>query len=443
MFITKANVNRRMLLRGAGAAIALPFLDAMIPALTPLAKAAAAPRMRFGVTYFPNGAIMQQLTPTTVGEGFAFTPILKPLEPFKDSLVVVTNLTRSHPGSQVGDHAVSCAGFLTGVWPKRTEAEDVMANTTIDQIVAKRIGQDTPLPSIELATEDFTGYVGACSPGFSCAYMNTISWSSPATPLPMETNPRIAFERVFGEAGPASVRLAAARKKRSILDSVANEAKSLQASLGTRDQQRLSDYLDNLREIERRIQQAEAHQQKGESNKMDTPVGVPDSFDDHVGLMFDVLAAAFQADVTRVFTFMMSREISQRTYPQIGITEQHHTTSHHLNNPDKIAKCVVINTHYVRLYARFLAKLKATEDGDGTLLDHSLLFYGAGMGDSNQHASDPLPIVMAGGGVGQGHRHVEVATRTPVGNLWSTVAAKFGTQIEHFGDGTGALGELF
>lgn len=259
----------------------------------------------------------------------------------------------------------------------------------------------------------------------------------------METNPRIAFERVFGEAGPASVRLAAARKKRSILDSVANEAKSLQASLGTRDQQRLSDYLDNLREIERRIQQAEAHQQKGESNKMDTPVGVPDSFDDHVGLMFDVLAAAFQADVTRVFTFMMSREISQRTYPQIGITEQHHTTSHHLNNPDKIAKCVVINTHYVRLYARFLAKLKATEDGDGTLLDHSLLFYGAGMGDSNQHASDPLPIVMAGGGVGQGHRHVEVATRTPVGNLWSTVAAKFGTQIEHFGDGTGALGELF
>src|SRR5215813_11971291 len=219
MFVAKRFLSRRTWLKGAGAAIGLPFLESMIPAFTPLVRAAAPP-LRFGVTYIPNGAIMQQFTPSTAGEGFAFTPILKPLEPFKDSLVVVTNLTRSHPGSQVGDHAVSAAGFLTGVWPKRTEAEDVLANTTIDQIVAKQIGQDAPLPSLELATEDFTGYVGGCSPGFSCAYMNTISWSTPTTPLPMETNPRAVFERLFGEAGGAAERRARLATERSILDSI-------------------------------------------------------------------------------------------------------------------------------------------------------------------------------------------------------------------------------
>src|SRR5271170_33519 len=409
MFLTKKALSRRTMLRGAGAAVALPLLDAMLPAFVPLAKAAAKPRMRFGAVYFPNGAIMQQLTPKTVGAGFEFTQILKPLEPFQDSLLIVTNLTRSHPGSQFGDHAVSAAGFLTGVWPKRTEAEDVLANTSIDQVVAQRIGQDTPLPSIELATEDFTGYVDGCSPGFSCAYMNTISWSSPATPLPMETNPRAAFERIFGEAGTAGERRARVEKQRSILDSISEEAGELQRGLGQRDRARLSDYLENVREIERRIQRAEAH--KSETT-LDAPVGVPESFDEHVGLMFDLVAAAWQADVTRVFTFMMSREISQRTYPQIGVTEQHHSISHHQNNAEKMAICVKINTYYVRMYAKFLAKLQSTEDGDGSLLDHSLLIYGAGMGDSNSHASDPLPIVFAGGGVGKGHRHVVVATRT-------------------------------
>ncbi len=440
MYITKRSLHRRTLLRGLGTAIALPFLDAMVPAFTPLAKAAANPRLRFGVTYFPNGAIMQQFTPSTTGAGFAFTPILKPLEPFKDSLLLVTNLTRSHPGSQVGDHAVSAAGFLTGVWPKRTEAEDVLANTSIDQIVAQRIGQDTPLPSIELATEDFTGYVGGCSPGFSCAYMNTISWSSPTTPLPMETNPRAAFERIFGEAGTADERLARVQKQRSILDSISEEASELGRGLGTRDRVRITDYLDNVREIERRIQRAESH--KSEST-LDAPVGVPDSYDEHVGLMFDLVAAAWQADVTRVFTFMMSRELSQRTYPTIGVTEQHHSISHHQNNAEKMATCVRINTYYVQMYAKFLAKLKSTEDGDGSLLDHSLVVYGAGMGDSNAHASDPLPIIFAGGGVGKGHRHVEVATRTPVGNLWSAVADKFGTTVEHYGDGAGKIEGLF
>jgi len=445
MFIAKKSLNRRALLRGAGAAIALPLMDAMIPAFAPRALAASLTPRRFGVTYFPNGHIMQEFTPATVGAGFAFTPILKPLEPFRDSLLVLTNFTRSHPGSQVGDHAVSAAGFLTGVWPKRTEAEDVLANISIDQVVAQQIGQETPLPSLELATEDFTGYVGACSPGFSCAYMNTISWRTPRSPLPMETNPRAAFERMFGDAGSQQDRAASVRKQKSILDSVAEEAGELERKLGARDRARLDDYLGNIREIERRIQRAEAHSSADATagaGSLNAPIGIPDSFDEHAGLMFDLVAAAFQADVARVFTFMMSREISQRTYPQIGVTEQHHTVSHHLNNAAKMAIVAKINQYYAQLYARFLAKLQSTPDGDGSLLEHSLLVYGGGMGDSNVHASDPLPLVLAGA-VGQGHRHVQVAARTPVGNLWSTVAARFGANIERYGDGTGMADGVF
>jgi hypothetical protein len=436
MFLTKKSLPRRTILRGLGAALALPLFDAMLPAFVPLAKAAAKPRMRFGAVYTPNGAIMQQFTPKTVGAGFEFTSILKPLEPFRDSLLVVTNLTRSHPGSQFGDHAVSAAGFLTGVWPKRTEAEDVLANTTIDQVVAHEIGQDTPLPSLEVATEDFTGYVGGCSPGFSCAYLNTISWSSPSTPLPMEINPRAVFERLFGAAGTAADRHARIEKERSILDSVVDEANGLQRGLGPRDRVRLGDYLDNLREIERRIQRQEARG-ASEVDAPDAPIGVPDSFDEHVALLFDLLAVAYQADVTRVFTFMMSRELSQRTYPQIGVTEQHHSVSHHLNKPEKMEQVVKINTYYARMYAKFLEKLRSTPDGDGSLLDHSLIIYGAGMADSNMHATDPLPLVAIGGGVGTGHRHVELPTRTPVGNLWMNVAEKFGKPMERFGDSTG------
>jgi len=436
MFLTKKSLPRRTVLRGLGAAVTLPLLDAMLPAFVPLAEADAKPRMRFGVVYTPNGAIMQELTPKTVGAGFEFTPILKPLEPFRDSLIVVTNLTRPHPGSQFGDHAVSAAGFLTGVWPKRTEAEDVLANTTIDQVVARQIGQDTPLPSLELATEDFTGYVGGCSPGFSCAYLNTISWSTPSTPLPMETNPRAVFERLFGAAGSAADRKARTEKERSILDSVVDEAGSLQRGLGPRDRVRLGDYLDNLREIERRIQRQEARSAT-QVDAPDAPIGVPDSFDEHVALQFDLLAVAYQADITRVFTFMMSRELSQRTYPQIGVTEQHHSVSHHLNKPDKMAQVVKINTYYARMYAKFLEKLRSTPDGDGSLLDHSLIIYGAGMGDSNVHASDPLPLIAIGGGVGTGHLHIQLPTRTPVGDFWRNVAEKFGKPMERFGDSTG------
>jgi hypothetical protein len=436
MFLTKKSLSRRTMLRGAGAAVSLPLLDAMLPAFVPLAKAAAKPRMRFGAVYFPNGAIMQELTPKTVGAGFEFTPILKPLEPFRDSLLIVTNLTRSHPGSQFGDHAVSAAGFLTGVWPKRTEAEDVLANTSIDQVVASQIGQDTPLPSLEVATEDFTGYVGGCSPGFSCAYLNTISWSTPSTPLPMEINPRSVFERLFGAAGTTAQRQARSEKERSILDSVVDEANGLGRGLGARDRVRMNDYLDNLREIERRIQKQEARGAV-QVDVPDAPIGVPDSFDEHVALLFDLLAVAYQSDITRVFTFMMSRELSQRTYPQIGVTEQHHSVSHHQNKPEKMAQVVKINTYYAQMYAKFLQKLRTTPDGDGSLLDHSLIVYGAGMADSNVHATDPLPLIAIGGGVGAGHRHEQLPTRTPVGNFWLNVAEKFGKPMDRFGDSTG------
>ena len=443
MFISKLSLPRRTFLRGLGAAIALPFLDAMVPALTASAGAAAAGagRLRFGAVYIPNGAIVDEFFPTSAGTGFEFTPILKPLEPFKNSLVVVKNLTRSHPGSQVGDHAVSVGGYLTGVWPKRTEAEDVLANTTIDQIVAKQIGQDTPLPSLEVATEDFTGYVGACSPGFSCAYLNTISWSSPTTPLPMEINPRVVFERLFGQAGSASHRVARVRQERSILDSISEEATDLRRVLGARDRDRVNQYLDNIREIERRIQRTEAHN-SSQVTSVGAPVGVPDSFEEHVGLMYDLIAAAFQADMTRVFTFMLSRELSQRTYPQLGVTEQHHSVSHHGNDPDKIAKNVRINTYHMQLFARFLEKLRSTEDGDGSLLDHSVIFHGGGMGNPNGHLTDPLPVIGLGGGLGKGYRHIELPARTPVGDLWLSVANKFGNAMGEFGDGNSPI-ELF
>jgi hypothetical protein len=440
MFISKLSLPRRTFLRGVGAAIALPLLDAMVPALTPFAKAAAAPRTRFGAIYVPNGAIVDEFFPKSFGTNWEFTPILKPLEPFKNQLVVVKNLTRSHPGSQVGDHAVSVGGYLTGVWPKRTEAEDVYANTTIDQVVAKQIGQDTPLPSLEVATEDFTGYVGACSPGFSCAYLNTIAWSSPTTPLPMEINPRTVFERLFGQAGTAASRATHSRQQKSILDSITAEATDLRRSLGTRDRTRVNEYLDNLREIERRIQQAEAH---GASNvSIGAPIGVPDSWEEHVGLLYDLVAAAWQADVTRVFTFMLARELSQRTYGNLGVTEQHHTVSHHGNDPDKIAKNVKINTYHMQLFAKFLEKLRTTEDGDGTLLDHAVVISGGGMGNPNGHLTDPLPVVCVGGGLGKGYRHVELPTRTPVGDLWLAVAHKFGDQLKQFGDGDAPI-ELF
>jgi Protein of unknown function (DUF1552) len=407
--------------------------------MTATAKTAANPPRRWGAVFFPNGAIMEQWSPAAVGSGFDFSPSLKPLEGFRDSLVVVSNLTRA--GTTAGDHAVSAAGWLTGVYAKRTEAEDVRANTTIDQIAAKQIGQDTPFPSLELATEDFTGYVGACTVGFSCVYANTISWSTPTTPLPMEINPRVVFERLFGEPGTPGQRRAHRQRDLSILDVIAEEANALQRGLGTRDRTRFTQYLDNIREIERRIQRTE-DRNSAQVTAPDAPVGIPESFEEHVGLMFDLLTVAYQADLTRVFTFMMSRELSQRTYPQIGVPDQHHGVSHHGNDPEKIAKVAKINAYHARLFATFLERLRSTPDGDGSVLDHSLIFFGGGMGNPNQHAVGPLPMVVAGGGVARRDRHLALPASTPVGNLWLTVANKLDNPMEKFGESTGTI-DLF
>ena len=438
MFITRKSLPRRTFLRGVGATAALPLLDAMVPALTAQSKTAARPLLRFGAVFVPNGAIMEQWIPSTPGIGFEFSPILKPLEAVRDQLVVVSNLTRANPGVVEGDHAISAAGFLTGVYPKRTEAEDVSAGVSIDQLVAKQIGQETPFPSLELATADFTGYIGACTSGFSCGYINTISWSSPTTPQPMEFNPRTVFERMFGRPGTPEQRDARRQRNLSVLDVIAKQAGDMQRQLGARDRTRLDEYLQNVREIERRIQRAAAYNSTNLTS-VELPVGIPESFEEHVMLMYELLAVAYQTDLTRVATFMTDRELSARTYPQLGVNEQHHTVSHHGNDPKNIAQVAKINTYHSTLFGRFLEKLKATPDGDGSLLDHSLIFYGGGMGNPNQHASDPLPMVAVGGGVGKGHRHVQLAPRTPVGNLWLTVAQKYESPVERIGESNGTI----
>jgi hypothetical protein len=434
MFVRKTALPRRTFLRGLGVAAGLPLLEAMVPAFTATAQTPARPQTRLGFFYFPNGAIMNDWTPKA-GDGFDFSPTLKPLEPFADRLVVIGNLARA--GTTIGDHAVAAAGWLTGVYAKKTEAEDVLAGTTIDQIVARQIGNDTPFPSLEYATEDFTGYIGGCTPGFSCTYMNTISWSSPTTPLPMEIDPRSAFERLFGRAGTADQRAARMAEDRSILDSISADAGRLRVKLGTRDRVRMDQYLEDIREIERRIQRT-ASLSKDRKADMDAPAGIPESFEEHSALMGDLLAIAWQADLTRVFTFMMCREASQRTYPQIGVSEPHHTLSHHANDPRKIASNAKINVYHVELFSRFVKKLGATSDGEGSLLDHSLVFYGSGMGDGNAHATDPLPLV-AVGAVGKGHRHILPAPKTPVANLWVSIAGRFGAKLDQFGNSNGRV----
>jgi hypothetical protein len=436
MFITKMSLPRRTFLRGMGAVVSLPLLEAMVPAATALASTPANPKTRFGAVYVPHGAIMDHWTPATTGRGFEFTPILKPLEAHRDRVVVISNLTRA--GTTIGDHAVAPSGWLTGALAKATEAEDVRVGTTIDQIVVRQIGQETPLPSLELATEDFSSYVGGCTPLFSCTYMNTISWSSPTTPLPMEINPRIVFERLFGRAGTQTQRLARMEEDRSILDGISHDLADIKLGLGPRDQARVRDYLDNVREIERRIQRTEAKNAQ-ELIAIDAPIGVPDSFDDHAAILFDLLTVAYQADITRVFTFMIGREASQRTHPQLDLTEPWHNLSHHGYDPDKLVKNVKINHYYATLFAGFVKKLAAIPDGDGSLLDHALVFYGSGMSDGDSHGTGPLPLVAVGGGAGAGNRHIQAPVQTPIGNLWLGVAHTFGSSIESVGESTGPL----
>lgn len=438
MFITKMSLPRRTFLRGVGATVALPLLDAMIPAATALAQTPAR-TARAGFIYIPHGADMASWTPTSAGTNFELSPSLKPLESFKDSMVVISNLRRA--GGQAEMHAAAACGWLSGAVPKHTEAEDYEIGTTIDQILARHIGQGSPFPSLEFATEDFTGYVGGCVPGYSCAYMNSIAWSSPTTSLPMEINPRVAFERLFGDASSAAERTRQLQDDRSILDAIVTEARALQSRLGVHDRAKVADYLDDVREIERRIQRTEA-QQHTDVSFADKPLGIPESFEAHTALMTDLLAVAFQADLTRVFTFMMSREGSQRTFPQIGVPEPWHVTSHHGDKPEKVANNAKINVFCLQQVARFLDKLRATADGDGSLLDHSMVFYGSGMANSNVHAIDPLPMVAVGGGLGRGNRHIVLPKQTQIGNLWVTVAHRYGVDLDRLGHSTGTV-ELF
>lgn len=435
MVITRKSLPRRTFLRGAGIALALPLLDSMVPALTAAAQTAAVPRRRVGFVYVPNGAIMEQWTPAASGAGFELTPILQPLAPVRDALVVVSNLTRAEPNN---NHAVSSACWLTGRAPRRTDGADFQAGTTLDQIVARHIGQDTIFPSLEVATEDFSGLVGACDPGYSCAYMNTLTWQTPTTPLPMEINPRIVFDRMFGGGRTRDERIARMHTDRSILDFVSGDLRDLERELGGSDRSRLHDYLEHLREIERRIQRAEA-QVDALPDVPEAPVGVPESFEEHVALMFDLLALSFEADLTRVFTFMVAREVSQRTYPQVGVTEPHHSVSHYGNRRDAWEAHARINAYHVQLFARFLERLRATPDGSGTLLDHSLILYGSGMSDGNGHTAAPLPLVIAGGGAGTiaGDRHVVAPEGTPMANLLLSIADKMGVGIDRIGVSTG------
>ena len=439
MFVTRMSVPRRRMLRGLGAAVALPLLESMVPAFTALARTAANPQRRVGFVYVPNGVILDSWTPARLGSGFEFTPILAPLEKFRRQLVVLSRLARARVGDDDrNDHTVSQAGWLSGVVAKRTEAEDISLGQTIDQIVAKQIGQDTPFPSLEVATENFSGYIGACTPGYSCAYMNTISWADATTPLPMEVNPRLVFERMFGGPGNQAQRRTAMSEDRSILDSVKDDLADLRRGLGSPDRLRVDEYLDNIREVERRIQRTEA-QSRSQNVTLEAPVGVPESYGDHVRLLFDLLALAYQTDLTRVFTFMMAREASNISYPQIGVTEPHHLLSHHGGKPEKIAEHAKINLYHMHLFASFVQKLSETPDGDGSLLDHSLLFYGSGMGNGNAHSGYPLPIVAIGVDPGKGDRHIECPERTPLANLWLGLANTFGQPMARFGDSAGQL----
>ena len=443
MFITKKSLPRRTFLRGMGATLALPLLDSMIPARTLLAQTAAKPLPRLGFVYVPHGAIYDKWTPATTGAGFEFTPILKPLEPFRDYVNVVSGL-----GHRAADttavHSLSPTTWLSGVRPKATQGVDAFAGVTADQIAAQAIGQDNPLPSMELATEDHSGLIGSCDRDYGCIYMNTLSWRTPETPLPMEINPRKVFERMFGQGGSPAERLARIQEDRSILDAITKEAASLQLQLGPSDRQTMNQYLENVREIERRIQRAETSQGDADLQLPARPAGVPFDFEEHVALMYELMALSYQANITRVITFMVSREVSNRTYTQVGVTDGHHAISHHQNRAEKMAKNVLIQTFNVNQFKGFLEKLKSMPDGDGSLLDHTLLLYGSNMSNSNAHDHFPLPNLVVGGAAGQmkGGRHLKYEDHTPMTNLLVTMLGKVGVKQETLGDSTGTLENL-
>ncbi len=447
MMITKMALPRRTFLRGVGATLALPFLDAMVPALTAMSRTAAAPTRRLGFTYVPNGVIFDGWTPTTDGAGFELPSILTPLEGHRDQVVVVSNLAlrtgEAAEGEGAGNHSRASASWLNAVRPKKTTGADIRAGTTIDQIAANAIGQDTPLRSLEVAAMDFTA-VGGCDVGYACTYSNTVSWRTPTTPLPMQTNPRVIFERLFGEVGRGiDVRRRELAEDRSILDAIAGQVDGLQRQLGAADQARVQDYLQSVREVELRIQRME---QRVDSDLAlpDTPLGVPGSYDDHASLLYELQALAFQTDVTRVSSIMLGKEASPQAYPHIGVPEAHHAVSHHGGKVNEVEMHAKINTYHVTLFTHFLDRLRATPDGDGTLLDHTLLLYGSGMGNGDLHEHVPVPALVAGGAWGQlkGGRHIRYEEETPMANLLVSILEKTGLEVESVGDSTGRISEL-
>ena len=441
MIITKKFIPRRAFLRGLGATMALPLLDAMIPAATALTKTAANPVRRLGYVFMPMGC--DQSRWTLPGDNLdELSPILSSLAPVKDHVSVISNLELqcAYPGS----HATSNSSFLSCAKAKLTESTDYYLGTTVDQVAAKRIGQGTQLPSLELAM-DLLQVVGQCDNGYACVYQNNLSWSSPTTPLPAEAHPRIVFESLFGAGGSKAERSAALKRKASLLDSFNEDLARLQRNLGPSDRAKIDQYLDTVREVERRIQKAEADVAENPLPDLDRPVGVPAAYADHARLMFDLQLLALQGDVTRVTTFQLARETSNRTYPEIGVSDPHHPLSHHGNDPYKIARMAKINQFHVSLFAEFLAKLKATQDGNGTLLDHSLFLYGSGIGNPNIHDHTNLPILVAGGAAGgmRGGRHIKFAKPKPLANLHLTLLDKVGVNLDSFADSTGRVDELF
>ncbi len=452
MIIPTHAIPRRTLLRGVGATLALPLLERMVPVSTLLARAATTPVVRFCTVYVPNGIVMDRWTPVTEGTGFEFTPTLKALEPFRDHLLVLSGLdntgARSRSGAS-GAHAKPAGAFMTGIEPlPTTGSSSLQLGISMDQIVANTIGQETPLPSLELGLEgaDTVNGVGTCDVGFSCAYQNRLAWGGPSTPLPVETNPRVVFDRLFGglDSTDPAVRSARLRRQGSIIDSVLDKVARLQGGLGQRDRAKLDEYLQSVREIERRLQNAEA--QGRELPLVESPAGIPVSYDEHARLMFDMQTLALQTDTTRVITFQIGREQSGATYPQIGVADSHHPISHHGGDKNKITSLAKINAYHATLFAYFLEKLASTSDGDSTLLDNVITLYGSAISEGNNHDIRNLPILLAGGGAGRikGGRHITYPDQTQrLTNLQLTLLNMLGVPTEEFGDSTGEqLGEL-
>ena len=437
MNLTKKALHRRFFLRGGGAALALPLLDAMVPAMTAMAATPANPVRRLGYVYIPMGAHMPQWTPKSKdGRITELSPSLRSLAPVLDQVSVINNLElrNAYPGT----HATSNAAFLSAATSKWTESSDYELATTADQLAAQSIGQATRLPSLELAMDLLT-VVGQCDNGYACVYQNNLSWSSPTTPLPAEAHPRLAFERLFGDGGSASDRLAEMRKESSLLDWMSEDIARLQRQLGAGDRTKVSQYLDTVREVERRIQKAEATTEKSTLRDLDRPVGVPEAYAEHAKLMFDLQVLALQGDVTRVITFQLARETSNRAYPEIGVSEGHHPLTHNGGDAEKLAKVAQINAFHVSLFAGFLQKLKATPDGDGTLLDHTTYLYGSGMSNGDKHDHVNLPILVAGG---KGGRHIQYEKAQPLANLHLTLLDRAGVRLDRFADSKGKIQEL-